>query len=179
MLSIFSCAFWPPVCLLWRNVYLALRPFSAFKSPWTLLSVPTRDTGLLPKSVCPNCNSLILNNQAFCLIIVSEVYLGWPSFSHFCWQPKLWKCEGFLQWCSEVHFPASWALRGRDCSRGGPSFRILAELPRCPRGGNSPDWSFLCCFGSCFWSPSLESAPSTLLLTLQEHYSFINSISNH
>ena len=24
MLSIFSCAFWPSVCLLWRNVYLGL-----------------------------------------------------------------------------------------------------------------------------------------------------------
>ena len=26
MLSIFSCAFWPSVCLLWRNVYLDLLP---------------------------------------------------------------------------------------------------------------------------------------------------------
>ena len=26
MLSIFSCAFWPSVCLLWRNVYLHLLP---------------------------------------------------------------------------------------------------------------------------------------------------------
>ena len=26
MLSISSCAFWPPVCLLWRNVYLGLLP---------------------------------------------------------------------------------------------------------------------------------------------------------
>ena len=26
MLSIFSCAFWPPVCLLWRNVCLDLLP---------------------------------------------------------------------------------------------------------------------------------------------------------
>ena len=24
MCSIFSCAFWPSVCLLWRNVYLSL-----------------------------------------------------------------------------------------------------------------------------------------------------------
>ena len=27
MLSIFSCASWPSVCLLWRNVYLGLPPF--------------------------------------------------------------------------------------------------------------------------------------------------------
>ena len=27
MLSIFSCACWPSVCLLWRNVYLGLCPF--------------------------------------------------------------------------------------------------------------------------------------------------------
>ena len=26
MLSIFSCACWPPVCLLWRNVYLGVLP---------------------------------------------------------------------------------------------------------------------------------------------------------
>ena len=26
MLSIFSCAFWPSVCLLWRDVYLVLLP---------------------------------------------------------------------------------------------------------------------------------------------------------
>ena len=26
MLNIFSCAFWPSVCLLWRNVYLSLLP---------------------------------------------------------------------------------------------------------------------------------------------------------
>ena len=26
MLSIFSCAYWPSVCLLWRNVYLGLLP---------------------------------------------------------------------------------------------------------------------------------------------------------
>ena len=28
MLSIFSCAFWPCVCLLWRNIYLDFCPFS-------------------------------------------------------------------------------------------------------------------------------------------------------
>ena len=27
MLSIFLCAFWPSVCLLWRNVYLDLLAF--------------------------------------------------------------------------------------------------------------------------------------------------------
>ena len=26
MLSIFSCAFWPSVCFLWRNVYFELLP---------------------------------------------------------------------------------------------------------------------------------------------------------
>ena len=26
MLSIFSCTYWPSVCLLWRNVYLGILP---------------------------------------------------------------------------------------------------------------------------------------------------------
>ena len=30
MLSIFSCAYWPPVCLLWRNVCLGLLPIFWF-----------------------------------------------------------------------------------------------------------------------------------------------------
>ena len=30
MLSIFSCASWPSVCLLWRNVYLGLLPIFVF-----------------------------------------------------------------------------------------------------------------------------------------------------
>ena len=31
MLSMFSCACWPSVCLLWRNVYLGLLPIFFFK----------------------------------------------------------------------------------------------------------------------------------------------------
>ena len=30
MLTIFSCTFWPSVCLLWRNVYLDLLPIFSF-----------------------------------------------------------------------------------------------------------------------------------------------------
>ena len=30
MLNIYSCAFWPPVCLLWRNVYLGILPHLLF-----------------------------------------------------------------------------------------------------------------------------------------------------
>ena len=36
MLSIFSCAYWPSVCLLWRNVYLGLLPI--FRLGYLLLS---------------------------------------------------------------------------------------------------------------------------------------------
>ena len=38
MLSIFSCACWPSVCLLWRNVYLGLCPFSDWVAFFLILS---------------------------------------------------------------------------------------------------------------------------------------------
>ena len=49
MSSIFSCAFWPSVCLFWRNVYLDLLPIF-----WLVCMKREKDTTLkdeLPRSV--------------------------------------------------------------------------------------------------------------------------------
>ena len=38
MLNIFSCACWPSVCLLWRNVYLGLLPIFGLNCLFLILS---------------------------------------------------------------------------------------------------------------------------------------------
>ena len=66
MLSIFSCAWWPSVCLLWRNVYLYLLPI--FQLGCLFL-----DIELYELFVCFRSFANIFSHSIDCLFIFSMV----------------------------------------------------------------------------------------------------------
>ena len=90
MLSIFSCAYWPSICFLWKNVYLVFLPIFLLGCLFLLLLTCMSHLHILeinPLSVALIAN--ILSHPIGCLFIlfmVSFAVQKLESFirSHFC-----------------------------------------------------------------------------------------------
>ena len=75
MLSIFSCAFWPSMCLLWRNVYLALQFFIGL-FVFLILSCMTYLYILEIKPFSVTSFANIFSHSVSCLFILFTVFFA-------------------------------------------------------------------------------------------------------
>ena len=90
MLSIFSCAYWPSICFLWKNAYLVFLPIFLLGCLFLLLLTCMSHLHILeinPLSVALIAN--ILSHPIGCLFILFMVSFAMQKLgsfirSHFC-----------------------------------------------------------------------------------------------
>ena len=112
-LSIFSCAYWPTVCLLWRNVYLGL--LLIFHLGCFLLLLR-----------CMSCVH-ILENMCFSVMSFAN------SFSHSI---DCLFCFFFFLWFSLLYKGFPWWLSGKESACNVGDLGSIPGLERSPGEGH-------------------------------------------
>ena len=142
MLSIFSCAFWPSVCLLWRNVYLYLPSFQlgclfflivefcelfVYIGDWHHLKIFLPFSGLsfslfVVSFVVQNL-LILIKSHLFIFVFISIALGDWPNKTFVPFMSEMFCLCSLLGvlWChvmfkSLSHFEFIFVLGVRVCS---------------------------------------------------------------